>query len=48
MTTASKMFLDEIPMYIPAYYNELHVESAVVIGTRKYLEVTNMYKLFLS
>ena len=26
----------------------IHVENAVVIGTRKHFEVTNMYKLFLS
>ena len=26
----------------------IHIENAIVIGTRKHFEVTNMYKLFLS
>ena len=26
----------------------IHVENAIVIGTRNHFEVTNMYKLFLS
>ena len=37
---------ESMTIYSILYY--IHVESAVVIGTRKHFEVTNMYKLFLS
>ena len=30
------------------FHITIHVENAIVIGTRNHFEVTNMYKLFLS
>ena len=45
--SGSKQCILLLPLLLPWLYY-IGVESAVVIGTRKHFEVTNLYKLFLS
>ena len=39
---------NKVESYPFTVYGSLNIENAVVVGTRKHFEVTNVYKLFLS